>query len=85
MSLQLQWHEYVGLIGVGFILLAYFCLQAGKLRGDSLRFQVLNIFGASGIAISLLYDFNLSAMVIELAWIAISIYGMVRGMKARRA
>ena len=66
MSLQLQWHEYVGLIGVVLCLLAYFGLQAGKLRGDGLLFQLTNIAGAGGIAVSLLYDFNLSAMVIAI-------------------
>ena len=85
MSLQLQWHEYVGLIGVVLCLLAYFGLQAGRLRGDGLLFQLTNIAGAGGIAVSLLYDFNLSAMVIEIAWIAISVYGIVRAAKLRRA
>ena len=85
MSLQLQWHEYVGLIGVVLCLLAYFGLQAGRLRGDGLTFQLVNIAGAAGIAVSLLYDFNLSAMVIEIAWIAISVYGIVRSARQRKA
>ena len=84
-SLQLPWHEYVGLIGVALCLLAYFGLQAGRLRGDGLLFQLTNVAGAGGIAVSLLYNFNLSAMLIELAWIAISGYGIVRAAKARRA
>jgi hypothetical protein len=84
MRLQLQWHEYVGLIGVALCLLAYFGLQAGRLRGDGLVFQLANVAGASAIAVSLLYDFNLSAMVIEIAWIAISLYGIARSAKLRR-
>jgi len=79
------WHEMVGLAGVVLVLLAYFGLQSGKLRGDGIPFQLANIFGAGGIAISLVYDFNLSAMVIELAWIVISIYGLVRGIRTRAA
>jgi hypothetical protein len=85
MSLQMQWHEYVGLIGVMLCLLAYFGLQAGRLRGDGLVFQLTNIAGAGGIVVSLFYHFNLSAMVIELAWIAISVYGIVRAAKSRKA
>ena len=84
MSLQLEWHEYVGLIGVVLCLLAYFGLQAGRLRGDGLVFQLTNIVGAGGIVVSLFYHFNLSAMVIEIAWIAISVYGIVRSAKLRR-
>lgn len=85
MSLQLHWYQYVGLIGVALCLLAFLGLQAGRLRGDGLTFQLLNILGAGGIIVSLFYDFNLSAMVIELAWIAISVYGIVRSAKLRRA
>ena len=85
MNIEFVWHEIVGLVGVAFVLLAYFGLQAGKLRGDGVLFQVANILGAGGIALSLVYDFNLSAMVIELCWIAISIYGLVRGVRTRAA
>ena len=85
MNVEFVWHELVGMIGVVFVLLAYFGLQSGKLRGDGIAFQVANILGAGGIAVSLVYDFNLSAMVIELCWIAISVYGLVRGVRARAA
>jgi paired small multidrug resistance pump len=84
-NIDFVWHEMVGLAGVVLVLLAYFGLQAGKLRGDGVAFQVANILGAGGIAVSLVYDFNLSAMVIELAWIVISIYGLVRGIRTRAA
>jgi hypothetical protein len=84
-KVEFVWYELVGLAGVALVLLAYFGLQAGKLRGDGVFFQVLNILGAGGIALSLVYDFNLSAMVIELSWIAISVYGLVRGIRARAA
>ena len=85
MNVEFVWHEVVGLVGVALVLLAYFGLQSGKLRGDGIPFQLANILGAGGIAVSLVYDFNLSAMVIELCWIAISIYGLVRGIRARAA
>ena len=84
MSFPPQWHEVAGMLGVLLCLLAYIFLQTGKLRGDRLVFQLMNLGGAGGIALSLLYDFNLSAMTIELAWIGISIYGIARSMKVRR-
>jgi paired small multidrug resistance pump len=84
-NVEFVWHELVGLAGVALVLVSYFGLQAGKLRGDGLVFQLANILGAGGIAVSLVYDFNLSAMVIELCWIAISIYGLVRGVRVRAA
>jgi hypothetical protein len=81
--MSLHWYDWAGLLGVLMILLAYFLLQAGRLRGDALLFQLTNALGALGILISLLYAFNLSAFVMEAAWFAVSIYGIVRGWKRR--
>lgn len=84
MSWSLQWHEYVGLLGDAVVLAAYYGLQSGRMRGDGLAFQWANIVGCVLITVSLMYDFNLAAMVIELAWIAISVYGLMRGIRMRR-
>ena len=81
--MSLHWYDWAGLFGVLLILLAYFLLQAGRLRGDALVFQLTNALGALGILISLLYAFNLSAFVMEAAWLAVSIYGIVRGRQRR--
>jgi paired small multidrug resistance pump len=85
LNVEFVWHEIVGLAGVALVLLSYFGLQSGRMRGDGVAFQLANILGAGAIALSLVYDFNLSAMVIELCWIAISIYGLVRGIRTRTA
>ncbi len=78
---SLHWYDWAGLIGVALILFAYFLLQAGRLRGDALPHQLLNAVGALLILLSLLFAFNLSAFLMELAWLAVSIYGIVRGRK----
>ncbi|MBB5015630.1 CBU_0592 family membrane protein [Rehaibacterium terrae] len=85
MALELQWHDYAGLLGVGLVLLAFFGLQAGRLRGDGIVYQLMNLLGATLVLISLFYSFNLSAFVIQIAWIAISLYGIARGIRLRRA
>ena len=59
MKVESVWHELVGLAGVALVLLAYFGLQSGRMRGDGVAFQLTNILGAGGIALSLVYDFNL--------------------------
>ena len=80
----MQWHDWVGLIGVVVVLSAFFLLQAGKLHGNSFVYQLLNALGAAAVVLSLLFNFNLSAFVVETCWVAISIYGMWRGFKQRQ-
>ncbi|MET0255532.1 MAG: hypothetical protein ABWZ54_10965 [Luteibacter sp.] len=83
---EMLWHDWTGLIGVALVLVAFFLLQAHKLSGQGYTYQVMNLLGAFGILLSLIFGaFNLSAFVQELAWFLISVYGIVRGVRARKA
>lgn len=81
----LQWFDVVGLFGTGAVLLAYFLLQAGRLPAQGLAYPLLNIFGAASILVSLLGSFNLSVAVLQVAWIAVSLYGLARTFRRRRS
>jgi hypothetical protein len=83
MNLQLQWWDWVGLAGTATILLAFFLLQAGKLHGQRIVFQLMNLFGALGVLVSLYGRFNLSVFLLEGTWALISGYGIWRGMRRR--
>ncbi len=80
-----QWYDFVGNIGVFMILVAYLLMQLGKLSNHSIRFSLLNAFGALAILVSLYFEFNLSAFIIELFWLLISIIGMVRFWKSKNS
>jgi hypothetical protein len=54
------------------------------LHGNSLLYQLCNAIGAAAVVLSLFFNFNLSAFVVETCWVAISLYGMWRSYKARQ-
>ncbi|MBB3228968.1 hypothetical protein FHW69_003616 [Luteibacter sp. Sphag1AF] len=86
METHFLWHDWVGLAGVGLVLIAFFMLQARQLSGQSYVYQSMNLLGALGILLSLIFgEFNLSAFLQELAWFLISGYGIARGVRERRA
>jgi hypothetical protein len=70
--------DVLGIVGVLIILWYYFLLQVGKCAASSLRFSVGNFVGAILLLISLWYNWNLSSVIIEIAWCLISAYGIVR-------
>jgi hypothetical protein len=79
------WHDWVGYVGVLLVLLAYLLLQAHKIHGNGLVYQLMNALGAGGVIVSLVFgNFNSSAFIMELAWVLISAYGIARGVKVRR-
>jgi paired small multidrug resistance pump len=83
---SLLWHDWCGLVGVALVLVAFFLLQAHKLSGQGYPYQVMNLLGAFGILLSLIFGtFNLPAFLQEMAWFLISVYGIVRGVRARKA
>lgn len=76
-------HDVVGMLGVGCVLIAYLLLQVGRYESTMIRFSVLNAVGAGLILISLVYAFNLSAFIIEIFWLVISLYGIAVNMRNR--
>jgi hypothetical protein len=77
MPVTYEWFDFVGNAGVVMILATYLGVQLDRLDARSLTYSVLNAIGAGLITLSLCFDFNLSAFVIELAWVLISLYGIV--------
>jgi len=84
MNITIDWTVIVGLAGMIITLIAYFLLQAQKLHGNGLVYQLMNAVGALGVALSLLFGtFNLPAFLLEVIWLVISIYGIVVARRIR--
>jgi hypothetical protein len=74
-----------GLLGTGILIVAYFANQADHLPSDDWRFPFANLVGSSLILASLWAEWNLPSVVVEIFWIAISLYGLIHHRKRRRA
>jgi multidrug transporter EmrE-like cation transporter len=70
--------DLIGNIGVVVLMIAYLMLQLNKLSSSGLAYSVLNAIGASLIVVSLLVNFNLSAFIMEVFWVLISLVGIYR-------
>ncbi|MCJ0825138.1 hypothetical protein MQC88_04070 [Luteimonas sp. 50] len=84
MALNLAWYDWVGIAGTLMVLGAFALLQAGRVSGTGIVYQLLNLFGAGGVLLSLLGTFNVSVFLLEATWVLISGYGIARSVKARR-
>lgn len=71
-------YDIVGLTGVGIYLGSYAGMQLGFFRGQSYLFATLVIAAAACVLVGLQRDFNLSAAVIQISMIAISLVGIMR-------
>jgi uncharacterized protein (DUF983 family) len=78
------WYDLVGNIGVALVLAAYLGLTLGRFAGDRPPYLLLNLVGSVLLLVSLVFAFNLSAVLIQVFWIVISLIGLGRFLYRRR-
>src|SRR6056297_2798140 len=77
--------EWAGYAGVALCIGAYAALQGGIIRGSGYLYAALNLAAASLLLVSLVESFNLPAALVQVCWIAISTFGILRVFLLSRA
>jgi hypothetical protein len=75
--------EVAGWAGAVLILLAYGLLSAGRLTGQSLAYQVMNIAGAAGFVINGWWHGAMPSAVLNVLWLMIGAIASWRIIRAR--
>ena len=70
--------DALGVVGVLLILIAYTGATTKKLDPAKAPALLLNLTGALLILLSLYFDFNLSAVLMEGAWALVALIGLAR-------
>jgi multidrug transporter EmrE-like cation transporter len=83
MKMNYGFIDFVGNVGVVIIVVAYLLLQLDRIKSSDLAYSVLNAVGASLIVASLIVDFNLSALLMEVFWVLISFIGIGRHFRLK--
>ena len=76
--------EVVGWGGALLILLAYLLLSAGRLTGQSLVYQGMNVVGAAGFIVNGWWHGALPSAVLNVIWILIGAIAFWRILARRR-
>jgi hypothetical protein len=76
----MQFYDVIGVVGAAAIVAAYFANQQRWLRSEDWRFPFANLVGAALILVSLFFEWNFPSVVIEIFWIAISLYGVAKSL-----
>ena len=80
-SMTLTGYDLIGVIGTMLIVVAYFGTQRRWFSATDWRFPMLNLVGAMLILVSLWVDWNFPSFVMEVFWLAISLYGLARSWR----
>lgn len=74
-------YEIIGWAGSGAILLAYALVSTGKVSSNSKNYQLLNLFGAIGIVINSGIHGAYPSVGLNIVWLLIAVYGLVKIVK----
>jgi hypothetical protein len=75
--------EVAGWIGATLILLGYLLISAGKLTGQSLAYQAMNIAGAAGFVVNGWWHGALPSTALNVLWLLIGAVASWRILKTR--
>lgn len=76
--------DLIGFAGSFFIVAAFAYSNLTK-QMNALWFNMANFIGAALLTVSLTVNFNLPTIVLEIVWMAIALFGIIKALKARRA
>ena len=75
--------EFAGWAGAILILTAYLLLSAGRLTGQSLAYQLMNVVGAAGFVINGWWHRALPSAALNVLWLLIGGFALWRIWKRR--
>lgn len=70
--------DTVGWAGAAALLLAYGLVSLGRLNGRSIRFQLLNLFGAVGLLANGVYHDAWPSAALNAVWFVIGVTTLMR-------
>ena len=77
--------DIIGLIGVTLLISTYALLQFDRIDPKGFWYSFNNMIVAILVTVSLLYNWNLASMVIEVFWFSLSVYGLFKFYRLRKA
>ena len=82
---QYQLSDFIGNIGVAILVGTFAAIQFGKMDPKGFWYSFNNMVVAILLGINLYFKPNLSSIIIEVFWFALSIVGLIRWYRIRKS
>lgn len=76
--------DVFGWIGTISYLTAYYLISTKKIEGDSVPYQLMNLFGGVLLTMNAVFHGAMPAVGVNVAWIGISIFALGRARLSRK-
>jgi len=75
--------DIIGWMGAAGVLAAYVFVSTGRVRSASYAYQLLNLVGATGLALNTFYYTSYPSTALNAVWALIAVYAVARLRKSR--
>jgi hypothetical protein len=76
--------DWIGFIGVAFLLLAFLLNLRGLLKKESLIYLLMNIFGAGAACFASILLRYMPFIILEGCWMLVSVAGLIGHVKTSK-
>lgn len=74
----------IGWIGAIALLIPYLLVSTGKLSGQSIKYQVLNIIGSSALFVNTVYHHAIPTAFVNIVWAIIGVFALAAALRAAK-
>lgn len=74
----------IGWVGAIALLIPYLLVSTGKLSGQSIKYQVLNIIGSSALFVNTVYHNAIPTAFVNIVWAIIGLFALRAALKAAK-
>jgi hypothetical protein len=71
----------IGWVGSAAVILAYVLLSVGRLQGDSVAYQMLNLFGGVFLIVNTIYWGAYPSTLVNLVWVGIAVFAIAHAIR----
>ena len=77
----MSYNDWIGTIGVGLVLLAYFFNTMKMIPGNGKLFYLLNVIGGAMSCYAAILIIFWPFVILEGIWTVVSVYGFIKNLK----
>ncbi|PHR94040.1 MAG: hypothetical protein COA69_00135 [Robiginitomaculum sp.] len=75
----------IGWAGAILLLIPYLLVSTGRLSGQSIKYQVLNIFGSSFLFVNTVYHGAIPTAFVNIVWAIIGLFALRAALMAAKS
>ncbi|KAB2916557.1 MAG: hypothetical protein F9K23_08100 [Bacteroidetes bacterium] len=81
--MEMDLYAVIGWVGAGLLLTGYLLFSVGKFDGKLWLYHCFNLFSSALLLVNAIYNASGPFILVNGVWCCISVYGIIKSLKAK--